>query len=636
MMTTIDSDDEVEDFDSLSARMYGGQKDKSGRKKKSVDTEGDDDNAIMLDGIESDDSDKDDDDLDDSEASEDDEEEEEGDDDEMDDEMDDEEGEDDEGGDDEIEDDDEDDEKPKEKEKKKKKSERALTAAELLKKKLRERRKKNPVGTGSIAEDDDFDEDTQNAAELKQAAESFLRPAEPKIKTEPVDSDNEELGDEESGEEEGEEKDIPDSEFFESAPKMASKMEFEEPQKFVAFTAPSTEKLQIEICDPKKETDGSNFFTTYLIKSKTTLESYTEKENQVRHRFTDFINLNQALINAYPSCIIPPLPEKNVIESFITGDRFSPEFTERRRRELEIYMQRIARHPVIQSSDILRNFLESVDMSRALEQSRSDNNTVLDGIGDSIINSFSKIKNVDEKFVKAKEKLERLEVNLQHVEKLHTSIVKQERALESHMNDFAIAAEKFGETDGDLESIVNEFSNTLHNVSKIISEKALREEQIYIGNIRGYINYCQSYKDALRARDQKQMDYEGLSNYLKSYNDEYRKYENNPAHISSGITSFVSRKYDEMKGTDPRQRREEKMNNLQKKIEDLKPEVERSERDTKRFDDDITKEIEYFDNFQIMDFRKYLNDYIDIQIDSYQKNKKIWDELIQKFEKTTV
>jgi len=39
------------------------------------------------------------------------------------------------------------------------------------------------------------------------------------------------------------------------------------------------------------------------------------------------------------------------------------------------------------------------------------------------------------------------------------------------MNDFAIAAEKFGETDGDLESIVNEFSNTLHNVSKIISEK---------------------------------------------------------------------------------------------------------------------------------------------------------------------
>eukprot|EP00833_Pecoramyces_ruminatium_P012617 jgi/Orpsp1_1/1186649/evm.model.d7180000052244.1 len=93
-----------------------------------------------------------------------------------------------------------------------------------------------------------------------------------------------------------------------------SKIEFEEEhQKFISFNVPSEEKLQIEICDPQKESDGSNFFTTYLIKSKTTLEIYKQKDNQVRHRFNDFINLNQALISAYPSCIIPPLPEKKVI-----------------------------------------------------------------------------------------------------------------------------------------------------------------------------------------------------------------------------------------------------------------------------------------------------------------------------------
>ncbi|ORX43297.1 hypothetical protein BCR36DRAFT_361394 [Piromyces finnis] len=416
-----------------------------------------------------------------------------------------------------------------------------------------------------------------------------------------------------------------------------SKMEFvEEPQKFVSFTVPSSEKLYVEICDPQKEGDGSTFFTTYLIKSRTTLDIYSKSENEVRHRFTDFINLNNALISAYPSCIIPPLPEKKVIESFITGDRFSSEFTERRRRLLEVYMQRIVRHPVIQTSEILKNFLESTDMSRAIEQAKSDNNTMLDGISDSIVNSFSKIKNVNEKFVKAKEKLDRLEVNLQHVEKLHTNIIKQEKLLENHMNEFAIAAEKFGETDTDLESIVKEFSNTLHSVSRNYGEKVSKEENSYIENIKGYINYCQSYKDTLKARDQKQMDFEGLSSYLKSYDNEYKKYENNPAHISSGITSFVSRKYDEMKGTDPKLRREEKMNNLQKKIEDLKPEVEKSELDSKKFDEDITKEIEYFDNFQIMDFRKYLSDYIDIQMESYQKNKNLWDDLIEKFEETAL
>jgi len=417
-----------------------------------------------------------------------------------------------------------------------------------------------------------------------------------------------------------------------------SKIEFEEEhQKFVSFSVPSADKLQIEVCDPKKENDKAkaNFFISYLVKSKTTLENYEQKENQVRHRYTDFIILNNALISKYPSCIIPPLPEKNVIESFITGDRFSEEFTEKRRNLLEIYMKRIARHPVIQSSEILKIFLENTDMS-SIEQARSDNNTVLDGISDSLVNGFSKLKNTDEKYTKAKEKLERLEVNLQHVEKLHNNIIKQERSIENHMNEFAGAAEKFGETDPDLESIVNEFSNTLRNVSKNIGEKVNKEENVYVGNIKGYINYCQSYKDTLKARDQKQMDYEDLSGRLKSYKDELKKYENNPAHISSGITSFVSRKYDEMKGADPKLRREEKMTKLQKKIEELTPEVEQSSGDTKRFDEDITREIEYFDKFQIVDFRKYLNDYIDIQMESYKKNKKLWDDLIEKFENTTV
>jgi sorting nexin-4 len=416
-----------------------------------------------------------------------------------------------------------------------------------------------------------------------------------------------------------------------------SKIEFEEHQKFVSYSVPSADKLQIEVCDPKKENDKAkaNFFISYLVKSRTTLENYENKENQVRHRYTDFINLNNALLSKYPSCIIPPLPEKKVIESFITGDRFSEEFTEKRRNLLEIYMKRIARHPEIQNSDILKNFLENTDMS-SIEQARSDNNTVLDGISDSLVNGFSKLKSKKEEFIKAQEKVERLEVNLQHVEKLHNNIIKQERSIGNHMKEFADAAEKFGETDPNLENIINEFSNTLRNVSQNISEKVNKEENVYVGNIKGYINYCQSYKDTLKARDQKQMDYEDLSGRLKSYNDELNKYENNPALISSGITSFVSRKYDEMKGTDPKLRREEKMAKLQKKIEELTPAVEQSSRDTKKFDEDITKEIEYFDKFQIVDFRKYLNDYIDIQMESYQKNKELWDYLIKKFESTTL
>lgn len=66
-------------------------------------------------------------------------------------------------------------------------------------------------------------------------------------------------------------------------------------------------------------------------------------------------------------------------------------------------------------------------MQSSIEQARSDNNTVLDGISDSLVNGFSKLKSKKEEFIKAQEKVERLEVNLQHVEKLHNNIIKQER-----------------------------------------------------------------------------------------------------------------------------------------------------------------------------------------------------------------
>jgi len=46
------------------------------------------------------------------------------------------------------------------------------------------------------------------------------------------------------------------------------------------------------------------------------------------------------------------------------------------------------------------------------------------------------------------------------------------------MKEFADAAEKFGETDPNLENIINEFSNTLRNVSQNISEKVLNGKQI--------------------------------------------------------------------------------------------------------------------------------------------------------------
>ena len=57
-----------------------------------------------------------------------------------------------------------------------------------------------------------------------------------------------------------------------------------------------------------------------------------------------------------------PFERRAHLLEYITGDRFSPEFIEKRRSSLECYLTSIARHPILQTSVSLRRFLESSDI----------------------------------------------------------------------------------------------------------------------------------------------------------------------------------------------------------------------------------------------------------------------------------
>ena len=57
----------------------------------------------------------------------------------------------------------------------------------------------------------------------------------------------------------------------------------------------------------------------------------------------------------FPGCILPPLPEKQAI------GRFSSEFIESRRRALERYLQRVAKHPDLSYSTAFVTFLQEAD-----------------------------------------------------------------------------------------------------------------------------------------------------------------------------------------------------------------------------------------------------------------------------------
>ena len=114
--------------------------------------------------------------------------------------------------------------------------------------------------------------------------------------------------------------------------------------------------LVINITDPIKNDQGMvGSYISYKVNTETSLDFFEDKQFSVIRRYSDFNWLRTALVHALPGIIVPPLPEKAVM------NRFSAEFIEARRRSLERFMARCAEHPVIREDPTFRMFLAADD-----------------------------------------------------------------------------------------------------------------------------------------------------------------------------------------------------------------------------------------------------------------------------------
>jgi len=110
---------------------------------------------------------------------------------------------------------------------------------------------------------------------------------------------------------------------------------FDNPDHFNSHNRFASEILQ----DEEKE-DGGSHSTPASPTSIT-----------VHRRFSHFVVLHTALTRRLPGIALPPLPEKQY------AGRFSDDFVEARRGDLDRYINRIVRHPVVRYAEVLTFFL---------------------------------------------------------------------------------------------------------------------------------------------------------------------------------------------------------------------------------------------------------------------------------------
>ncbi|KAH6651194.1 hypothetical protein F5144DRAFT_598594 [Chaetomium tenue] len=423
------------------------------------------------------------------------------------------------------------------------------------------------------------------------------------------------------------------------------------------------EILDCTVAEPHKENDGTkDTYVSYLITTNTTFSTFQRPTTTVRRRFTDFVFLYKVLTHTYPACAVPPLPDKERME-YVRGDRFGPDFTARRAHSLQRFLFRLTLHPVLRRASILHTFLESPDWNATMHsragrlgltgaggdglgasQSTSSNGSgVFDSFADSFMNAFSKVHKIDPRFTKIKERSDKLDEDLNNVEKVVARVARRESDLETDLKDLAEQFQKLITLEPGVESAVHAFAASVEDTSAGLKKLKDHTDQDYLTSLRDMVAYSGAIKQLLKAREQKQVDYEQLTEYLNRSTADRdtlasgHGYSGGPlSGALGGAGGFIRSKIEDVRGVDHEQARRDRQRKLELRIEELTGEVEHARTDADRFAEQTLREADNFEWIKKVEFKRQFSGLVDAHVDFYDGVIGVWEGYVREMEREGV
>jgi sorting nexin-4 len=384
-----------------------------------------------------------------------------------------------------------------------------------------------------------------------------------------------------------------------------------------------------------------------LIHPQTDFRSFQKPDFTVRRRYHDFDFLYKTLYRSYPACAVPPLPDKQKME-YVTGDRFGSDFTKRRAWSLHRFLKRLTLHPVLRRAPLLTIFLESPEWnahmqlhtSRGSTSAGSDNPSpgIFDNLTDSFVNAFTKVHKADRRFIEVKEKSDKLDEDLSHVEKTVARVARRESDLETDYTELATQFRKLVPLEPAVEMPLQVFAASVEETARGIHDLKEHTDQNYLGSLRDMESYILSVKALLKTREQKQLDFEALVDYRNKAVAERDSLAANPSAyyasnpLTSSPASFIRSKMEDMRGVDHEQSRRERVRKLELRIDELTREVESAKTTSEMFDEEVVREVADFERIKAVEFRDSLGALAESHIDFYQGVLSTWERFIAEME----
>lgn len=380
--------------------------------------------------------------------------------------------------------------------------------------------------------------------------------------------------------------------------------------------------------------------------AQSTFSSFQKPVSTVRRRFTDFVFLSKALSKDYPACAVPPLPDKQRME-YVRGDRFGTDFTQRRAHSLQRFLSRLALHPILRRAPILHSFLESAEWNATMQSRSSRASTgssseagsagVFDALTDSLINAFTKVNKPDRRFTEVQDKSDKLDGDLTQVEKLVARVARRETDIEADYRDLAEQFQKLITLEPGVEAAVHSFAQSVEDSASGLKKLKDHTDQDYLGSLRDMVAYSGALKNLLKAREQKQLDYEQLTEYLNKASGDRDMLASGYGNSSgSGAAGLIRSKLEDFRGVDHEQARRERLRRLEIRIDELTQASETARKMSEMFDEEVVKEVSDFERIKRIEFKGQLGHLADTHVGFYGDVIDVWQRYVDECEREGV
>ncbi|KAI8924082.1 hypothetical protein BC831DRAFT_467158 [Entophlyctis helioformis] len=274
-------------------------------------------------------------------------------------------------------------------------------------------------------------------------------------------------------------------------------------------------KPAITIADATKAHDMSG--STYIAYAIRTDLPQQAVELEAKHRYSEFEALRKLLTKAYPTVVVPPIPEKHSVAAYAAKPgkaKEDPRIILHRKRMLQTFLNRVAAHPVLRSAHIFHRFvkgdapwseiLSSSGLSHLLK--RSD--TIVK------VSDKSVLKKPDAHFIAAEDYTARFMAQMLYIERIYKRIASHYSEMASTYTDLGGSYNGWSLTETTLSEAIEQTGQAIDSTVTATNTLHAQLEERFGESLHEYAQFGKAIDKLLRWRHKKHAEFEAISETL--------------------------------------------------------------------------------------------------------------------------